>query len=161
MTSTLPTEVESLLSRPSSPPLIALKPFNTSLTSIINSLSSTHSASTISSLHLLNDDLSSAHSVAQANEVSMTCNLVHATLHRREKDFWNSKWWLQQITHPILEEIHGGRKGACQFVDQVEALVEGKGISTICGSKKLDQMKEIQWREMEGLVRYSLKYPDQ
>lgn len=160
--SILPQELQSLLQRPSAPPLIPTKPYDPSLTKIIASLSSSHSKATISSLHLLNDDIESAHIIAQANEDSMTSNLVHATLHRRERDFWNSNWWLNQITHPLLDEIHGGKSQACAFVDAVENLVDGGakgkgGASTACGSKRLDELKEIQWREMVRLVEYSLE----
>lgn len=41
-------------------------------------------------MHLCNDDIEHAHDLAQAHEESMTANLCHAILHRREQDYWNS-----------------------------------------------------------------------
>lgn len=54
-------------------------------------------------LHLANDDIESCHRIAQASEgvglgavycadkKDSTADLLHATLHRREGDYWNSK----------------------------------------------------------------------
>lgn len=41
-------------------------------------------------MYLCNDDIEHAHDLAQAHEESMTANLCHAILHRREQDYWNS-----------------------------------------------------------------------
>ena len=41
-------------------------------------------------MHICNDDIENAHELAQAHEESMTANLIHANLHRREQDYWNS-----------------------------------------------------------------------
>lgn len=42
-------------------------------------------------LHLANDDVTSAHDEAQSNQGDGTSDYVHAQLHRREGDYWNSK----------------------------------------------------------------------
>lgn len=42
-------------------------------------------------LHLANDDINSAHELAQSNEGDVTCDYLHGILHRREGDYWNSK----------------------------------------------------------------------
>ena len=43
-------------------------------------------------LHLLNDDFDGCHNLAQTQEEDpYSCNL-HAVVHRREPDYWNSKY---------------------------------------------------------------------
>ncbi|KAK0491567.1 hypothetical protein IW261DRAFT_1438353, partial [Armillaria novae-zelandiae] len=40
---------------------------------------------------------------AQSDDGNLTSNYLHAQLHRREGDYWNSKWWLgtgMQSAHP-------------------------------------------------------------
>lgn len=46
---------------------------------------------THAALHLANDDIYACHDIAQASEGDPTADLMHATLHRREGDYWNSK----------------------------------------------------------------------
>ena len=86
---TLASVSSQLLARSPLPPLCPTKPFDAALTATISSLPETSDV-TKAVLHLLNDDMSSAHDLAQAHEESTTANLTHAILHRREKDFWNS-----------------------------------------------------------------------
>ncbi|KAL7422576.1 hypothetical protein Q5752_003224 [Cryptotrichosporon argae] len=45
----------------------------------------------VAALHLANDDIHHAHLIAQDDEGDPTADLLHATLHRREGDYWNSK----------------------------------------------------------------------
>merc|ERR1711939_668738 len=71
------------------PPLTPSGPYRKSLKADIASLQGS-SEVVQAALHLLNDDISAAHDLAQAHEESMTANLVHAVLHRREQDYWNS-----------------------------------------------------------------------
>lgn len=56
-------------------------------------------------LHLLNDDLESAHLIAQKHE-EPNGNLIHAIVHRREGDFGNSRYWLKRTgKHSIYTKI--------------------------------------------------------
>jgi hypothetical protein len=56
-------------------------------------------------LHLWNDDLESAHTIAQENE-NPEGNYWHAILHRREGDFSNSLYWYRRVgSHPVLKEF--------------------------------------------------------
>lgn len=99
-TMSLPVSLKCLVERvvPSSnspPPLQPQRPYDTSLTSEIDDFAHKHAPSkpcVRAALHLLNDDISLAHEIAQSDEEDMTSNLCHAILHRREGDFWNSKW---------------------------------------------------------------------
>ncbi|CEH17917.1 hypothetical protein CBOM_04295 [Ceraceosorus bombacis] len=101
-------------------------------------------------LYSLNDD-PEAHEIAQADEGDATSDLLHSIHHRREGDFWNSKWWIRQISHPVLQSVHGGSKGAQSFVDAVESITKGAG--TVCGAKRLDELRDTQAKEFRQLLR--------
>lgn len=146
------------------PPLTPSGPYRKSLKADIASLQGS-SEVVQAALHLLNDDISAAHDLAQAHEESMTANLVHAVLHRREQDYWNSKWWLSRIQHPLVQSVHGDTPKAKRFVDTVERC-EGRkqgssGSARVpsSGSSSDDHvgeertaLLEVQWKELTGLV---------
>lgn len=89
-TSQTPESIASaLLARQPYPPLCPKKVYDPSLTKAISSLDApllAHAA-----LHLANDDIEGCHVIVQDMEGQPTANLLHATLHRREGDYWNSK----------------------------------------------------------------------
>jgi hypothetical protein len=43
-------------------------------------------------LHLLNDDFNGCHELAQTQEGNPYSDHLHSIAHRREPDYWNSKW---------------------------------------------------------------------
>lgn len=43
-------------------------------------------------LHLLNDDIERSHNYAELNQGDDLFDYIHAVIHRRQMDFWNSKW---------------------------------------------------------------------
>ena len=50
--------------------------------------------------------LDHCHRIAQSHE-SPDGNYWHAIMHRREGDFWNSKYWYRRVgTHPIASSLH-------------------------------------------------------
>ena len=69
--------------------------------------------------------LEECHKIAQSHE-SPDGNFWHAIMHRREGDFWNSKYWFRRVNqHPIaallrLKAIRVQRETQCR---QVETLV--------------------------------------
>ncbi|KAK9898690.1 hypothetical protein P389DRAFT_193711 [Cystobasidium minutum MCA 4210] len=152
-----------LLARaPTDVPLTPKSPWDTSLRAEIQSVKPSRGGSSRGSsdvlkaaMHLCNDDIDNAHELAQAHEESMTANLIHAILHRREQDYWNSKWWLSRIKHPLLAQIHNGTSGAKNFVDQVER-VETSSSSNNTLSEK-EELQEKQWEELRCLLEYALK----
>lgn len=169
MTSTLPlpASLEALTARTSSsssvqdlPPLVPKKPFNASLTSEIDKYveSSRSSASVRIVLHLLNDDIETAHTIAQANEGDRTSDLCHGILHRREGEYWNSRLWFKLINHPLVEEIYGGTPQAQSFIDDVESMVKNKrGASTACAAGNLESLKRKQADEHAAILRYAME----
>ncbi|PWN18270.1 hypothetical protein BCV69DRAFT_285244 [Microstroma glucosiphilum] len=171
-----PTSLHPLLTRPgSSIPLIPQSAFSPELSTEITSLAQSErwSDGLRAALHLLNDETGKAHDVVTDREDCEACNVVHAVLHRREADYWNSKYWYSRLSHPWIlsfypppsssspQSLSTARSSAKQFVDEVQSLASGSGrgkggtASSACGAKNLlAGVKERQEAELKGLVRY-------
>jgi hypothetical protein len=60
-------------------------------------------------LHLLNDDLDSAHKLVQVHEEDSTANYIHQLVHRREGDWGNTRYWVGMTgNHPFYAELGNG-----------------------------------------------------
>ncbi|BDI32995.1 hypothetical protein CCAX7_50460 [Capsulimonas corticalis] len=95
-------------------------------------------------LHLLNDDLPRAHTLAQSLEGDSSADYWHAIIHRREGDFSNAKYWLRRVgPHPILVATYGNAAGAAQFVDDCRDAGEDDA-----------ELREKQRREIAALLEY-------
>jgi hypothetical protein len=128
----------------------------------------------IRSLVLLwHDHLDSSHTISQSIETS-DGSFLHAIMHRREPDYWNSKyWWRRAGKHPCFAELgkrvaalldsrneselrtrlisHGGWD-ACAFVDVCEtAAREAKA------SNRVELLREVQRIETEVALEYFLR----
>ncbi|KAH8827575.1 hypothetical protein DL96DRAFT_1599502 [Flagelloscypha sp. PMI_526] len=102
-------------------------------------------------LHLLNDDLPNAHELAQSCDGDIIADYVHQQMHRREGDYWNSKWWLDTIQSrgnipDSLISVHGSISGGKVFVDQCQA----------AGKKKNEELEQKQWEELKLTVKWAL-----
>lgn len=63
---------------------------------------------------LWHDHLDAAHRIAQALETP-DGHFVHAILHRREPDYWNSKYWWRRVgEHPCFPEL---ARRVAEFLD--------------------------------------------
>lgn len=63
------------------------------------------------------DDLNRSHEISQ-NLETQSGSLWHAIMHRREGDFWNSKYWFRRAKgHPFFDQLSFDPS---DFVDQVE-----------------------------------------
>ena len=97
-------------------------------------------------LHLLNDDIHNCHIIAQEHENS-DGNYWHAILHRREPDYWNSKYWYKRVgDHPVIHNMQKEKPGwdPFNFVDQ-------------CEKFNTAQTRQIQLQEMTLLLNYTIK----
>lgn len=122
----------------------------------------------LAGLWLRFDFLDESHSISQ-RIAGPTGSYWHAIMHRREPDYWNSKYWFRQVgEHPIFDQLSAdAAQFACgkaasraaaflteqkrwdplKFVDLVEAT---------CGTGTADETlcREIQRREWELLFDY-------
>jgi len=101
-------------------------------------------------LHLLNDDISRCHDIAQSNEGVPTFDYLHAVLHRREEDYWNSKWWFNRINHPLIKEIYSDTTPQ-KYVDKVEKAVRNQDQAGI------EELERRQLEEMVKIAEYAVE----
>ena len=71
----------------------------------------------LTGLWLYVDDLDRSHTISQGIQ-SPIGSWWHAIMHRREGDFWNSKYWYRQVGRDALAMIDGF--DPFEFVDSVE-----------------------------------------
>lgn len=119
-----------------------------------------------SGLHLWNDDLDRAHTIAQSIP-SATGSLCHGIMHRRQGDFGNSKYWFQHVgDHPIFRPL----------LEEAKTVVAGRAEDPLAGSLSRsdkwdpdgfvdacrergedDLLKAIQISEIDLLVRFCFR----
>ncbi|WP_432798606.1 hypothetical protein [Poriferisphaera sp. WC338] len=72
-------------------------------------------------LWLYADQLERSHRISQSIS-SPTGSYWHGIMHRREGDFWNSKYWFRQAAnHPAMQSSRLTDYNPFDFVDAVEA----------------------------------------
>jgi hypothetical protein len=94
--------------RTDTPPLLPKRVYAPETTKAIKALyqNGTVSHNVAALLHLLNDDLNSAHVLCQAHEDESTANYIHMIVHRREGDFSNTRYWVMRTgAHPLLSTL--------------------------------------------------------
>jgi hypothetical protein len=70
--------------------------------------------SCLSGLWLLHDFLDKSHQISQSIATS-TGSFWHGIMHRREGDYWNSKYWFRQVeNHPVFSPLN---KAVKQLLD--------------------------------------------
>ncbi|BFZ65406.1 hypothetical protein YB2330_006572 [Saitoella coloradoensis] len=149
-----------LTKRTSLPPLCPTAVFDASLTPEIAQLPKKQNTFK-SGLHVWNDNIHEAHEIAQSMDGEISADYWHAVLHRREKDFWNSKWWLSRMSHPVListwdptgNSLSTARREAKTFVDRVERFV----MSSDADKDEKDELEKKQAEEMTALLEYCLR----
>lgn len=101
-------------------------------------------APVLAGLWLYVDDLDRSHAISQDIHTS-TGSYWHAIMHRREGDFWNSKYWFRKVgDHPVIAQIG---YDPFQFVDDCET-DRGQNAAALV---------ELQRREWKALFDWCLK----
>jgi hypothetical protein len=101
-------------------------------------------------LWLLCGDLHSSHEISQRIETP-DGSFWHGIMHRREGDFWNSKYWFRRVgKHPVLKALAATPYGDAQaFVDRCEAALQGS-------EEEQATCRELQWLEWQHLFAHCI-----
>ncbi len=105
-------------------------------------------AACLSGLWLLHDCLDESHRISQDLDTS-TGSFLHAIMHRREPDAWNSKYWWRRVgAHPVLGQLREETTAVgyeyttpVAFVDDCEA-ERGKGNDR---EQLLRRVQRLEW----------------
>ncbi len=148
---TLDEIVQKLAAR-SPAPLTPAGPHDPALSALIHACNC--SPAVKAGLLLWNDDLDGSHRLSQQID-SPTGAYWHAIMHRREPDYWNSKYWFRRVgAHPAMARIAqeagaelraapwlaNGRYDPFGFVDACEATTRA---GTDTARLQIFQMLEI------------------
>ena len=134
----------TLTQRDPFPLLVPERLWDNSLTAKIDKLTAAPLAK--AGLHLLNDDIHNCHNIAQEHE-NPDGNYWHAILHRREPDYWNSKYWYKRVgNHPVIQQMKNEEVGwdPFEFVDQCEKFNTAKE-------------RQLQFKEMKFLLKHTIE----
>ena len=101
-------------------------------------------------LWLVCGDLDASHEISQSIETP-DGSFWHGIMHRREGDFWNSKYWFRRVgPHPVLKQLASTDYGDSQaFVDRCEAALASGGV-------EIQSCESSQWREWQLLFKHCL-----
>ena len=106
-------------------------------------------------LWLYVDELDRSHQISQGVHTKEG-SLWHAIMHRREGDFWNSKYWLRQAGDvSILTAATGD---PFEFVDRVERAPSRPSVSNVADAERsedsVEALVKLQRREWLALFEH-------
>lgn len=101
----------------------------------------------LSGVWLLHGELDASHDISQRIKTS-DGSYWHGIMHRLERDFWNSKYWYQNVgNHPVLDRLQEefGEFYPNDFVDQCEALLESENPSP-ADVERVENISTLEWK---------------
>lgn len=142
--------VGKLLTRLEPALLVPKGPWSPELQREIESLDAGKDAASLAvkaGLLLWNDDLDGCHKIAQELSDEFGAYL-HGTMHRREPDYGNSKYWLRRVgEHPLFPQLHAA---ALDLLSDTSGLDDYR---KALKSGKWDPYRMIDWCESAGEER--------
>ena len=136
------TIFKRLKARSPLPPLEPTKPWDSKLSASLKNFDGPEALK--AALLLWNDDLGSAHKIAQ-DIADDTGSLIHAVMHRRETEYLNSKYWLRRAgDHPVITKLKS-EFGGWDPLDHVDRCEKASG-------SERAELERIQARELELIV---------
>ncbi|CAE6341150.1 unnamed protein product [Rhizoctonia solani] len=110
----------------------------------------------LTTLHLLNDDIKSAHDIAEPfyYQGEHTCDYQHGIVHIRDGDYGNAMWWFGQLSHPLLAKnfaqskeenlpMNKARQRARNFIAECERVGTGTSDDQRLEEKLYHQLKSL------------------
>lgn len=177
--SSLSTELHALITQPgpaalgpeSRPGTLPQADLNRALDELFRRHGPPAKAELIRSLLLLwHDHLDASHTISQSIE-NPDGSLVHAILHRREPDYWNSQYWFRRVGHhPCFADL-AKRVNASPAVDAElaiqlmprevwDAFAFVEAVAAAAGKSATDprhqQLRAVQQAETEAALDYFL-----
>jgi hypothetical protein len=149
-TAAMPALVEPM---PNQPLLAELPGFVQSMESLVPRASRDTRGCLRAALHLLADDLSTAHTLCQ-DIATPQGSAWHAIVHRREGDFWNSNYWWRRASairwSPItpageLASPEPAPHLPSRFVDRVEQLLRRGPTADAAETQHLLDLQRWEW----------------
>ncbi|KAG8708147.1 hypothetical protein FRC12_014200 [Ceratobasidium sp. 428] len=120
----------------------------------------------LASLYLLNDDMKSAHTIAEPmyDKDIYDCDYQHGLVHIRDGDYWNAQWWFRRITrttgpllmknYPAATSVEAAGTIAEEFVNECERVGKGSSKGHVLEKQLYMQMKEAaEWSIQEFVVK--------
>ncbi|MBI3876326.1 MAG: hypothetical protein HY300_10305 [Verrucomicrobia bacterium] len=153
-------------SRADTQPLDAL---NRALDPLLEKIPDRHDAELIRSLVLLwHDHLDTSHTISQGIETG-DGSFLHGIMHRREPDYWNSKYWFRRVgNHAAFPAIAKrtaellAQRGAAKLASQLcphgawDAFAFVDAVEAACGRNGTDEqrllLRKVQQIEFEVLL---------
>ncbi|KZV84543.1 hypothetical protein EXIGLDRAFT_727036 [Exidia glandulosa HHB12029] len=132
------------------------QPFDADIKERIDALAATKAVR--AALHLLNDDLYAAHELVHPRpdyKPDRTSKLVHAIMHRREKNYLEAERYWKLVDHPLLEELYDDHGGPIALQRLMEK-VDGKRV----GEVKRGPLEDVQFDELKRVARWAIDHVD-
>jgi len=106
----------------------------------------------LSGIWLVAGDIHRSHSISQ-DLGSAEGSFLHGIMHRRERDFGNSKYWFRRVgSHPVFEQIQQQSEGhyadPFDFVDQCQRALQADS------DEQIGPCVDSQWIEWQALMMY-------